>query len=64
MRIGSYKWVESAKGSGLFDLSNDLGEQQDLSQAKPELLAEFRSQFSAWKATMDAAELRGPFRDY
>jgi hypothetical protein len=31
-RVDHFKWVESEKGSGLFDLSRDLGEQTDLSQ--------------------------------
>jgi hypothetical protein len=34
-RIGNWKWVESPKGGGLFDLSNDIGEKNDLSNEKP-----------------------------
>ena len=30
-RVGNLKWVESSRGSGLFDLSEDMGEQHDLS---------------------------------
>jgi arylsulfatase A-like enzyme len=63
-RVGSYKWVESAEGRGLFDLGNDIGEQHDLSSTRPELLAEIRAKAAAWKKTMDACEPRGPFRDY
>ena len=51
-------------GKGLYDLSSDLGEQHDLSAAKPEVLAEMQARFKNWKKTMDAAEPRGPFRDY
>ena len=28
-RVGRYKWVESSKGGGLFDLESDLGEKRD-----------------------------------
>ena len=30
-RVGNYKWLESEQGRGLFDLSTDIGEKQDLS---------------------------------
>ena len=30
-RVSQWKWVESKRGSGLFDLSQDLGEKNDLS---------------------------------
>ncbi|HUG91025.1 MAG TPA: sulfatase-like hydrolase/transferase, partial [Planctomycetaceae bacterium] len=63
-RVGNYKWVESARGSGLFDLSSDIGERHDLSKDKPDVLAELKSRFAGWKAEMEAAEPRGPFRDY
>jgi len=63
-RVGHWKWVESAKGSGLFDLSQDLGEQHDLSQRYPEKLREMKAHFSRWCREMEAAEPRGPFRDY
>jgi len=63
-RIGTWKWIETPKVTGLFDLSSDLGEAQDLSASQPEKLAELRSHFQKWRAEMDAAEPRGPFRDY
>ena len=63
-RVGNWKWVESAKGGGLFDLATDLGEKTDLSKQKPDVAAQMRAKFSAWKAEMDASEPRGPFRDY
>lgn len=63
-RIGQWKWVESGKGRGLFDLSADLGESHDLSSEKPDVLARVKARFDAWKKEMDAAEPRGPFRDY
>jgi arylsulfatase A-like enzyme len=63
-RVGQWKWVESADGSGLFDLESDIGETTDLSHQKPEILAMVRQRFAAWKQSMAEAEPRGPFRDY
>jgi arylsulfatase A-like enzyme len=63
-RVGQWKWVESAKGGGLFDLTADLAETRDLSAEKPDVLARVKAQFEAWRKEMDAAEPRGPFRDY
>jgi arylsulfatase A-like enzyme len=63
-RVGSYKWVESEKSSGLFDLSKDIGEQNDLSQKQPEVLAKLKREWAGWRKQMDDAEPRGPFRDY
>ncbi len=63
-RVGHWKWIEAAKGSGLFDLSQDIGETRDLSEQYPEVLAMVRERFEAWRAEMDASEPRGPFRDY
>jgi arylsulfatase A-like enzyme len=64
-RVGKWKWLESPKGGGsLFDLSADLGEQRDLSGEQPEMLRQIQSRFAAWRVQIDAAEPRGPFRDY
>lgn len=63
-RVGNYKWVESAKGSGLFDLSKDISEENDLSQQEPQALADLKLRFSAWKSEMAKGEPRGPFRDF
>jgi arylsulfatase A-like enzyme len=63
-RVGRYKWVKSDKGNGLFDLTADPGEQHDLSATNARLLAQLQARFAAWKQTMEAAEPRGPFRDY
>jgi hypothetical protein len=48
----------------LFDLTTDLGEQRDLAIEKPEALQRVKACFAAWRAEMDAAEPRGPFRNY
>jgi len=63
-RVDDWKWVDSQRGGGLFDLSEDVGEQHDLSPEKPDVLAMMKERFAAWKKQMDEAEPRGPFRDY
>jgi len=63
-RVGRYKWVESSRGGGLFDLKSDIGEQHDLSQQKPEILKKLKARFAGWKKEMYAAEPRRPFRNF
>jgi arylsulfatase A-like enzyme len=63
-RVGNFKWVESSRGSGLFDLSRDVGEQHDLSKERPDMLSKVKSRFAAWKKRMAEAEPRRPFRDF
>ena len=63
-RVGRWKWVESARGGGLFDLGADLSEKKDLSSRHPEILARLKGRFQQWVKEMEAAEPRGPFRDF
>jgi len=63
-RVGNFKWVESSRGSGLFDLSKDIGEKNDLSKQKPEVLVKVKARFKAWKKLMAQAQPRRPFRDF
>ncbi|HEX3870825.1 MAG TPA: sulfatase-like hydrolase/transferase [Pirellulales bacterium] len=63
-RVGHWKWVDSAKGGGLFDLNADIGESTDLSGQKPDIARKLRERFVAWQQEMDAGPPRGPFRDY
>lgn len=63
-RVENWKWVESAKGSGLFDLSKDISEKNDLSKSHPKKLKELKAAFAQWTQRMEEAEPRGPFRDY
>ncbi len=63
-RVGNWKWLESAKGQGLYDLTTDLGETKDLTREKPEIAKMLEDRFNAWRLEMDASEPRGPFRDY
>ena len=63
-RVGHWKWVESSRGKGLFDLRHDIGERRDLSKDRPEILKRVQARFANWKKQMQAAEPRGPFRDF
>jgi arylsulfatase A-like enzyme len=63
-RVSHWKWLDSAKGKGLYDLSNDIGETKDLSKEKPEILQMMQARFAGWRKEMDETEPRGPFRDY
>ncbi|MHC4558399.1 MAG: sulfatase-like hydrolase/transferase [Planctomycetota bacterium] len=63
-RVGNYKWVESSRGSGLFDLSADIGEQHDLSKERPDVLKRIKLRFAAWEKLMAEAEPRRPFRNF
>jgi hypothetical protein len=63
-RVGHWKWVESSRGGGLFNLHDDIGERRDLSKEKPEVLKDVQAHFASWKKQMQAAEPRGPFRDF
>lgn len=63
-RFQNWKWLESAKGKGLYDLSTDLSETHDLSKEKPDIARMMQEKFAAWRKEMDATEPRGPFRDY
>ncbi len=61
-RAGDFKWVDiDGEVGGLFDLANDLGEQHDLSEEKPEVLADIKSRWNEWRVEMENAEPRGPF---
>lgn len=64
VRFQNWKWLESAKGRGLYDLSTDLGEKTDLAKEKPEIAKMMAEKFAVWRRDMDATEPRGPFRDY
>lgn len=63
-RVDHWKWVQNAAGTGLYDLSQDLGEAKDLSKDKPEVLKLMQDHFATWRTAMDNTEPRGPFRDY
>lgn len=63
-RVGDFKWLDTPKAKGLFDLTKDPGEDHDLSSQHPEILTRVQARWETWRREMDAAEPRGPFRDY
>ena len=65
VRVGKWKWVEmDGSAGGLFDLEADIGEQHDLSASQPEVLTMVKNRYNNWLKRMEAAEPRGPFRDF
>ncbi|MFT7642314.1 MAG: arylsulfatase A, partial [Pirellulaceae bacterium] len=63
-RVGKWKWVVMGSQSGLYDLQADIGEQRDLSAELPDVLKMVQARYANWLKEMEAAEPRGPFRDY
>ncbi len=64
-RIDNWKWVDmGTAGSGLFDLSVDISESNDLSADHPDKLKQLQQAFDDWQDTMSRAQPRGPFRDF
>lgn len=63
-RVGNWKWIETPKMTGLYDLSTDISEKHDLSKEKPDVATMMKSRFDTWRREMDTSEPRGPFRDY
>ncbi|KLU07094.1 N-acetylgalactosamine-6-sulfatase [Rhodopirellula islandica] len=63
-RVSQWKWVQMGEQGGLFDLDRDLAEKQDLSESHPEVLAMVKERYAHWLREMEAAEPRGPFRDF
>jgi arylsulfatase A-like enzyme len=63
-RIGSLKWIDSSKAKGLYDLAVDPGEKDDLTATQPAIATNMKSRWEVWRKELEAAEPRGPFRDY
>lgn len=63
-RVGTWKWIRSGSDEFLFDLSADVSEQHNLLEARRDVAQELRSAFGSWRSEIEAAEPRGPFRDY
>lgn len=63
-RVGNYKWIDCPAFKGLFDLTQDPGEKNDLALKQPEIVARVQARWENWRREMDEAEPRGPFRDY
>lgn len=56
IRSGNYKLLEYYENGTvqLFDLANDIGEQNDLSKERPELVARLKKKFHDWRGEVDA----------
>ena len=56
IRLGDYKLLEYFENGSvqLFDLKNDLSEQNDLSEIKPEITNKLRKMLHDWRRDMDA----------
>ena len=63
-RVGKWKLVESRRGRGLFDLSEDVGERKDLSDKLPDVRNRVEQSYRDWVRAMAEAEPRGPFKNY
>ena len=62
--MGQWKWIRNENGKFLFDLAQDVGEENNLIDKMPEKAAEMQAHFKDWAKRMAAAEPRGPFRDF
>lgn len=63
-RVDRWKWIRHAGKQELYDLAEDVGEKRDLAATQPQQLERVRKRYEEWWAEMQAAEPRGPFRDY
>jgi arylsulfatase A-like enzyme len=71
-RVGAWKLIRQAdepngmkeRARGLYHLTEDIAEQKDLTSERPDIVARLTQRFRAWEQEMEAAEPRGPFRDY
>ncbi|MCM8532015.1 MAG: sulfatase [Lentisphaeraceae bacterium] len=60
IRVGDYKLVERYEDGRvhLYNLKNDIGEQNDLASSMPERVSEMRKKLHAWYKTVDAKFLQ------
>ena len=63
-RVDNWKYVKMNGKEYLFDLEKDLGEKHDLATSNPSRFNDMKSAFAHWTTEMNAAEPRGPFRDF
>lgn len=66
VRDGDLKYIQQARGANvdeyLFDLSNDLGEQNDLADERPAELERLRGLYNAWESKTRANRRGAPDR--
>jgi len=63
-RVGEWKWLKDKGGEHLFNLEEDVKEENDLSIDRPDKLKMMRKKFADWQKEMQKAEPRGPFKDF
>lgn len=63
-RVGDWKYQNISGKEMLFNLAEDVAEKKDLSKSDPAKLSELRAAVDGWHQEMEAAEPRGPFRDF
>lgn len=66
-RVGNYKWIKSEtreNHNGFFDLSEDIGEEHDLSEIRTPEFQTVKDRFYQWQKEMENAEPRRPFKDF
>ena len=63
-RIDQWKWVRGKKHVGLFDLSRDPAEENDVSKDHPDVSLRIETAFKKWQQAMAEAEPRMPFKDF
>jgi arylsulfatase A-like enzyme len=63
-RIEDLKWIKSKRVNGLFDLSVDIGEMDDLSKKRTGDFSMMHEKFNKWQTEMKNAEPRGPYKDF
>jgi len=63
-RVGNWKWVKTDKEDGLYDLSEDIAESNNLGDIKINEYNMVKKRYLNWIKEMAEAEPRGPFRDY
>jgi len=52
VRKGTFKLVQMAGEKGLYDLASDIGESQDISSEKPQVVKELQNAFDKWNSQM------------
>lgn len=64
-RVGDWKWVRNGDGEFLFNLADDIEEQDNLIEEEPARARQLREAFEDWHhEVMVEAEPRGPFKDF
>lgn len=49
MRVGDWKYLQTADGEFLYDLSSDVGEKTDLKDQQPRVFQQLREKMAAWE---------------